>query len=131
MDTFLTFNQRFAKFRSKRIQKAVRGITGKKSEEMEGDFGGKVKRKKGKSRRETLSLGENEGGNDGKIPEERNQIKGKKRGRKPTKKGEKKSKNEGESESEEEFKVDQIIEEENGKKMVGFPFKIIIFFFHF
>ncbi|XAR51839.1 Exodeoxyribonuclease I [Bertholletia excelsa] len=56
LEAFYTFNERFAKIRSKRIKKAVRGITGNASSELIDEFGqeaskGRKKRRIGASER--------------------------------------------------------------------------------
>ena len=54
MEAFYTFNERFAKIRSQRIKRAVKGITGKSSEDLMNDLEEGTKLK-GKKRRKSSS----------------------------------------------------------------------------
>ncbi|XP_057769315.1 DNA repair protein UVH3 isoform X2 [Salvia miltiorrhiza] len=59
LEAFYTFNERFAKIRSKRIEKAVKGITGSKSSAVTGETPQKSSSRKGKKRK--VSPREDEG----------------------------------------------------------------------
>lgn len=57
LEAFYTFNERFAKIRSKRIKKAVKAITGNQSSELMGEAGQEAPKSRKKSRADHLENG--------------------------------------------------------------------------